>query len=216
MFQKHIGFALSIIAIGLFVPGILAPMFTLNMEFALVLAGPTISSELVNKELSIIGTVQQLVLEDRLLVALLIFGFSVVIPLVKVSLLTAVYFTKSIEFQHKISTAVAVVGKWSMADVFVVAIFLAVLSTNHAQSVEQHQLSFFGMSLDFEISTQTLSNVGIGFYFFLGYCMVSLIGSQLMLSAINRSHNIMKNKNLHEPAGNTQENVVKKPKNELD
>nr|WP_297349610.1 paraquat-inducible protein A [uncultured Glaciecola sp.] len=216
MLQKHIGFALSIIAIGLFVPGILAPMFTLNMEFALVLAGPTISSELVNKELSIIGTVQQLVLEDRLLVALLIFSFSVVIPLVKASLLTAVYFTKSIEFQHKISTVVAVVGKWSMADVFVVAIFLAVLSTDHAQSVEQHQLTFFGMSLDFEISTQTLSNVGMGFYFFLGYCMVSLVGSQLMLSAINRSQNIIKNKNLHKATGNTQENVVKKSGNELD
>lgn len=211
MFQKQIGFALSIIAIGLFVPGILAPMFTLNMELALVLAGPTISSELVSKELSIIGTVQQLVHEDRLLVALLIFTFSVVIPLIKTSLLTAVYFTKSIEFQHKISRFVAVIGKWSMADVFVVAIFLAVLSTDHAQSVEQHQLSFFGMSLDFEISTQTMSNVGVGFYFFVGYCMISLIGSHLMLSAIKRSKNIMNNKKLHESADKMQEKVVKKP-----
>jgi paraquat-inducible protein A len=211
LLQKHIGFALSIIAIGLFVPGILAPMFTLNMELALVLAGPTISSELVNKELSIVGTVQQLVHEDRLLVALLIFTFSVVIPLIKSSLLTVVYFTKSIEFQHKISRFVAVIGKWSMADVFVVAIFLAVLSTDHAQSVEQHQLSFFGMSLDFEISTQTMSNVGVGFYFFVGYCMISLIGSHLMLSAIKRSKNIMNNKKLHESADKMQEKVVKKP-----
>jgi paraquat-inducible protein A len=216
LLQKHIGFALSIIAIGLFVPGILAPMFTLNMELALVLAGPTISSELVNKELSIIGTVQQLVHEDRLLVALLIFTFSVVIPLIKSGLLTAVYFTKSIEFQHKISRFVAVIGKWSMADVFVVAIFLAVLSTDHAQSVEQHQLSFLGMSVDFEISTQTLSNVGMGFYFFVAYCLVSLIGSQLMLSAINRSKKIMKNKNVQETTGKTQINAVKNPESGVD
>jgi paraquat-inducible protein A len=106
---------------------------------------------------------------------------------------------------------VAVIGKWSMADVFVVAIFLAVLSTDHAQSVEQHQLSFFGMSLDFEISTQTMSNVGVGFYFFVGYCMISLIGSHLMLSAIKRSKNIMNNKKLHESADKMQEKVVKKP-----
>lgn len=202
MLQKHIGFALSIIAIGLFIPGILAPMFTLSMELTVVLAGPTISSELVNKELSIIGTVQQLIYEDRLLVALLIFVFSVVIPLIKTSLITAVYFTKSVEFQQKISAFVAVIGKWSMADVFVVAIFLAVLSTNHAQSAEQHQLSFFGMSLDFEISTQTLSNVGMGFYYFVGYCMLSLIGSQLMLSAINRSHCIISNNDLPKTADN--------------
>lgn len=208
MLQKHIGFALSIIAIGLFVPGILAPMFTLNMELAVALAGPSISSELVNKELSIIGTVQELVHDDRLLVALLIFAFSVVIPLIKTSLITAVYFTKSIEFQHKISKFVAVIGKWSMADVFVVAIFLAVLSTDHAQNAEQHQLSFFGMSLDFEISTQTLSNVGMGFYYFVGYCVISLIGSQLMLSAINRSQNIMNNGSLPQAAGNSQENVM--------
>jgi hypothetical protein len=186
------------------------------MELAVVLAGPTISSELVNKELSIIGTVQQLIYEDRLFVALLIFTFSVVIPLIKSSLITAVYFTKSVEFQHKISTFVAVIGKWSMADVFVVAIFLAVLSTDHAQSVEQHQLSFFGMSLDFEISTQTLSNVGVGFYFFVGYCMLSLIGSQLMLSAINRSKNIMKTKNFPETADNTRENAVKNHESGVD
>ncbi|MFT5719324.1 MAG: paraquat-inducible protein A [Oleiphilaceae bacterium] len=216
MLYKHIGFALSIVAIGLFVPGILAPIFTLNMELALVLAGPTISSELVNKELSIIGTVQELIHEGKLLVALLIFSFSVVIPLIKAGLLTVVYFTKNIELQHKISTFVAVISKWSMADVFVVAIFLAVLSTDHSQSVKQHQLSFFGMSLDFEISTQTLSNVGMGFYFFVGYCIVSLIGSQLLLSAVNRSQNMMMNKNVQETASKTQEKVVKIPESGVD
>jgi paraquat-inducible protein A len=216
LLYKHIGFALSIVAIGLFVPGILAPIFTLNMELALVLAGPTISSELVNKELSIIGTVQELIHEGKLLVALLIFSFSVVIPLIKAGLLTVVYFTKNIELQHKISTFVAVISKWSMADVFVVAIFLAVLSTDHSQSVKQHQLSFFGMSLDFEISTQTLSNVGMGFYFFVGYCIVSLIGSQLLLSAVNRSQNMMMNKNVQETASKTQEKVVKIPESGVD
>jgi paraquat-inducible protein A len=216
LLYKHIGFALSIVAIGLFVPGILAPIFTLNMELALVLAGPTISSELVNKELSIIGTVQELIHEGKLLVALLIFSFSVVIPLIKAGLLTVVYFTKNIELQHKISTFVAVISKWSMADVFVVAIFLAVLSTDHSQSVKQHQLSFFGMSLDFEISTQTLSNVGMGFYFFVGYCIVSLIGSQLLLSAVSRSQNMVMNKNVQETASKTQEKVVKIPESGVD
>jgi hypothetical protein len=187
LLQKHIGFVLSVVAIGLFIPGILAPMFTLNMELAVNLAGPTISSELVAKELSIIGTVQELLNDGRAFVAVLIFAFSVIIPLTKTSLITAVYFAKSVEFQGKIAKFVAAIGKWSMADVFVVAIFLAVLSTDHGQTAQQNQLSFFGMSLDFEISTQTLSNVGMGFYYFVAYCIVSLIGSQLMLGAIEHS-----------------------------
>ena len=187
MLQKHIGFALSIVALGLFIPGILAPMFSLNMEMAVFLSGPTLSSELLNKELSIIGTVQELLNDDRVLVAALIFIFSVLIPLVKTSLITIVYFTKNWKLQHRIIKFVAAIGKWSMADVFVVAIFLAVLSTNHAQSVEQHEFSLLGMTLDFEVSTQTLSQVGHGFYYFVAYCLVSLLGSQLMLGAIKRN-----------------------------
>jgi hypothetical protein len=76
-----------------------------------------------------------------------------------------------------------------MADVFVVAIFIAVLSTNHAQSAQQQELSFFGMTLTFEISTETLSNIGSGFYFFVGYCVLSLIGSQLILHTIDNAKN---------------------------
>ena len=194
LLQKHIGFLLSVIAIGLFIPGILAPMFTLNMELAINLAGPTISSELVAKELSIMGTVQELLNDDRIFVAVLIFSFSVVIPLTKTSLIIAAYFTNNSEFQRKITKFVAIIGKWSMADVFVVAIFLAVLSTDHGQTAQQNQLSFFGMSLDFEISTQTLSNVGVGFYYFVAYCVVSLLGSQLMLGAIERAQTLLESK----------------------
>jgi paraquat-inducible protein A len=209
-----VGFALSVIALGLFVPGILAPMFSLNMELAVFLSGPTISSELIDKELSIIGTVQELLHEDRVLVAILIFTFSVIIPLMKTSLITSVYFTHNIDYQHKISKFVAAIGKWSMADVFVVAIFLAVLSTNHAQSAETHELSFLGMSLDFEVSTQTMSNVGLGFYYFVAYCIVSLLGSQLMLSAINKDINSVKNTNLRDEAVKTQESAAKSTEKE--
>lgn len=194
MLQKHIGFLLSVIAIGLFIPGVLAPMFTLNMELSVNFAGPSITSELVAKELSIMGTVQELLNDDRIFVAVLIFSFSVLIPLAKTSLIIAVYFANNSEFQRKITKLVAIIGKWSMADVFVVAIFLAVLSTNHGQTAQQNQLSFFGMSLDFEISTQTLSNVGMGFYYFVAYCLVSLIGSQLMLGTIEHSQKLLENK----------------------
>ncbi|MBF7071824.1 paraquat-inducible protein A [Glaciecola sp. MH2013] len=186
MLQKHIGFLLTLIATLLFFPGILMPMFSLNMELAGALSGASMGAELVNKELSIIGTVAELLHESRYLVALLIFAFSVLIPIFKTSIVFIVYFSKNLQFQKKLARFVASIGKWSMADVFVVAIFLAVMSTNHAQSKEEYELSFLGMSVAFEISTQTLSNVGLGFYYFVAYCLLSLLGSHLLLSAIQK------------------------------
>lgn len=183
--KKHIGFSLTLCAIALFVPGIILPMFTLSMDMLVTITGAGFNSALINKELSILDTVSELLNDDRILVAVLIFVFSVVIPITKALLLCIAYFIKTASRQKQISNFVSIIGKWSMADVFVVAVFLAVLSTNHTESAEQHELSFFGMSFAFELSSQTLSNVGAGFYYFVSYCIVSLVGSQLMLSAFS-------------------------------
>ncbi|WP_395338336.1 paraquat-inducible protein A [Ningiella sp. W23] len=187
MLNKHLGFGLSLVAIALFFPGIIMPMFNLQMDMAVAISGASIESQLVNKELSILTTVQELWQDERMLVAALIFLFSVVIPLSKFSILVVVYFSKNPSLQRTLSNLVATVGKWSMADVFVVAVFLAVLSTDHTQNAQQHNLSFLGMRIGFEISTQTMSNVGLGFYYFVSYCVLSLLGSQLMLGATERA-----------------------------
>ena len=72
-----------------------------------------------------------------------------------------------------------------MADVFVIAIFLAIMSTNHAETITSEQFSVFGFKIALDISTQTLSAAGEGFYYFTAYCLLSLIGTQLASSAIN-------------------------------
>lgn len=185
--QKHIGFLLVVIATGLFVPGILLTMFSLSMEMAINVSGSAISSELVNKQLSIVATVEELWQQDRFLVAILIFAFSVLIPIAKTLIVSFVYFTKNLVLQKRLIGFVATIGKWSMADVFVVAVFLAVLSTNHAQNAQQQEVAFFGMRIGFEISSQTLSSIGNGFYFFVGYCMLSMLGTHLVFNAVKKS-----------------------------
>jgi hypothetical protein len=182
-YYKYTGFAITLLAIGLFVPGIILPMFSLSMDMNVDVAGTGFASNLVNKDLSIITTIEELWTQDRLLVSALIFIFSILIPISKSSALCYVFFAKTKQSKLKVNQFVAAIGKWSMADVFVVAVFLAVLSTNHTENAEQHRLSFFGLSIDFEISTQTLSMVGQGFYFFTAYCLVSILGSQLLLHA---------------------------------
>lgn len=184
MYKKHLGFALNVIALGLFFPGILLTMFSFNMEMAANISGSGLTSSLINKELSIMATVNELWEDQRLLVAALIFAFSVCIPLLKTILVCLAYFTQSLQIEKKLINFVGAIGKWSMADVFVIAIFLAIMSTNHAETSNSEQLSVFGFKIVFDISTQTLSAAGEGFYYFTAYCLLSLIGTQLASSAI--------------------------------
>ena len=184
MYKKHLGFILNISAIALFVPGIILPMFSLNMEMMAKLAQSQLTSNLVDKELSILATVNDLWHDDRLLVAGLIFFFSVCVPLLKTSLVCIAYFIKHHNTEQKILNWLNAIGKWSMADVFVVAIFLAILSTNHAETADSQSFALFGFKLDLIISSQTLSTAGMGFYYFTGYCLLSLLGTHLAQSAL--------------------------------
>lgn len=183
MIKKHLGFGLNILALGLFFPGILLPMFDFNMDMAATINSSVLSSTIVDKELSIMATVEELWSDQRLLVAALIFLFSVCIPLLKTTIVSIAYFVRSAALEKKLLGFISAIGKWSMADVFVVAIFLAILSTNHAETASNHQLNILGFKIAFEISTQTLSAVGQGFYYFTAYCIVSLFGTQIALSA---------------------------------
>lgn len=184
MCRKHLGFALNIIALGLFFPGILLTMFSFNMEMAANLSGSVLTSSLIDKELSIMATITKLWEDQRLLVAALIFVFSVCIPLLKTILVCFAYFTKSLQIEKKLISFTSAIGKWSMADVFVIAIFLAIMSTNHADTSNSEQFNVFGFNIALDISTQTLSAAGEGFYYFTAYCVLSLLGVHLASSAI--------------------------------
>lgn len=147
------------------------------MEMAASLAGSTLSSNIVDKELSIMATIDELWHDQRILVAALILLFSVGIPLLKTTMVSLAYFQPGTKLEKTFLKIVASIGKWSMADVFVVAVFLAILSTNHAETADTHNFAVFGFKLSLDISTQTLSNAGQGFYYFAGYCLLSLLGT---------------------------------------
>lgn len=183
--KKHIGFSFNLIALLLFFPGVFLPIFSLDMELKADVGVTSIVSPIIDKELSILTTVQELWVNDKFLVAILIFLFSVCIPLIKTGLMSWVYFVKNHPYEQKIMGFVSAIGKWSMADVFTVAIFLAILSTNHSDTATSKQLSMFGLNLDLVISSASLSSAGIGFYFFTAYCLLSLLGTQISLSGRN-------------------------------
>jgi len=125
-----------------------------------------------NKTQSIIGTAQELLSNDHVLVAVLIVLFSVVIPVGKgLMLLITLVLPPSLK-RHRLMLVNNLVSKWSMADVFVIAIFIAFLAGNGLQENE-------GL-VDFQ------ANLEIGFWYFLGYCLVSILATQLLSHAYQR------------------------------
>ncbi len=196
--KKHLGFFLNLVAIGLFIPGILLPMFSLSMDMTAQVANTSLNTDLFAKQLSLLQTVEELYNDKRVLVAALIFLFSICIPIFKSMLITLAYFKRHTQLERHIYSFVSAIGKWSMADVFVVAVLLAVLSTNHAETASNQQLVLFGFKIDLLISSQTLSAVGHGFYYFVAYCLLSIFSTQLGHSSIKTSLSATQAKDLTE------------------
>ncbi|MCC2617421.1 paraquat-inducible protein A [Aestuariibacter halophilus] len=183
--RKHVGGLLNLLALGLFIPGILLPMFTLSMTLQGQIAGQQLTTPLIDKTLSIITTISELWHDDRRLVASLILAFSVLLPVFKTTLLVLAYVLHHRPVSRSLINTIDAIGKWAMADVFVVAVFLAVLSTDHSGTRNDYTFSVFGFSLDMQISTATVSQVGNGFYFFCAYCLVAMLATALLRSSHN-------------------------------
>ncbi|WP_448547038.1 paraquat-inducible protein A [Thalassotalea fusca] len=183
---RHLGMLLNLVAIALFVPGILLPMFTMSMDVFASLSNSQMTTNVVDKSLSVIGTVDELWQDNRQLVAGLIVLFTIIIPIVKFIGIVAAYAKPRHALEKQITRFISAIGKWSMADVFVVAIFLAVLSTNQAETQTAHTLNLLGFKIELLMSSETLSNVGAGFYYFTAYCLISMLGTQLFGYHVNR------------------------------
>lgn len=131
------------------------------------------SIQAYEKTRSILGTVQELADSRHYLVAFLITLFSVVVPISKGALLV----NGLVQRDSPLASAGAGIGhaisKWSMADVFVVAIMVAYLAANATERTN-------------EIFTLT-ARFGPGFYYFLSYCLLSILSAQLLATATSRN-----------------------------
>ncbi len=114
----------------------------------------------------VIGSIVKLYESGDIVVAIVILLFSVLVPGLKVlSLLFVSIFMES-NFAHSIVKFFKMIGKWSMVDVFVVAVFLVYLTANKG-----------------DVSR---AEVEVGLYFFLAYVIVSMfvsLSADKMLSA---------------------------------
>ena len=148
--------ALILIAFGLLIPGLTKDLMTLTAYVEYM----GLRNELFSTTRSILNTVKDLHESGYDFVAGLILLFSVVVPVGKGILLLVVLAVRDSPAQMKIFKFVGAISKWSMADVFLVGIYIAYLSANANSNLE--------------------ASLGVGFYYFAAYCLVSIASHQLM------------------------------------
>lgn len=180
-----------LLSLALLIPGITHPLITLKASMShqgLVDTGQTLvrqqemhpamksmasqflsslnvsgHSPVYDKTRSILGTAEDLWQFGYRFVAVLILLFSVVIPVLKALLLVAASVKPD---NSRLLRVNAILGKWSMADVFAMGVIIALLAANAASS-ESAVVNFN-------------AELHSGFYWFVAYCVLSNIGSQML------------------------------------
>jgi len=155
---------INILAIGLLVvsllclyPGVTKPMMNLSVGATLPLIG---KMELYNQTQSIYQTIQTLFKSGNELVGFLILLFSIIVPVFKAVLLLSAFVFKQWSQRDLAKKVVNAIAKWSMADVFVIGVFMAFLAGKANPNINAilHE----------------------GFWWFTAYCVLSILGGQLI------------------------------------
>ncbi len=115
---------------------------------------------------SVMELIQLLFQQRNWVVGISILSFSILFPLSKIIVSLLALFRPMLTQNHLSRLILFKSGKWSMADVFVAAMFLAYLAFANMQ-----------------IGIQTDSNALPGLYFFLAFCVLSIGSSALMDSS---------------------------------
>jgi hypothetical protein len=124
---------------------------------------------------------------DMIFVGILIFSFSVLFPVTKlISSFLTIYSPAGFKSSSFIRFFTFKSGKWSMADVMVVAIFMAYIGFNGIISDQLEYLTNTNKYM--EVVTTNGTSLQSGFYLFLLFCLAGIFLSlaiQKKLSKVN-------------------------------
>lgn len=185
-----------LIALALLLPGVTQPVLTLegkidksklaqtgiemladegdrNTRNMLMMASSMLGLDKLEGEISayqktrsIWGTVNELADNKNYLVAALVAFFSIVIPTLKLLMQLLYIFLPVNKFKHMLGQVIQGVTKWSMVDVFVIALIVAYLAGNAdgqmGELINMH------------------AELGTGFWYFTGYCLFAIAASSLI------------------------------------
>lgn len=154
--RNTLALGLSVVSLGLLWPGLVQPVLTIRATMEIF--GNV--RELSNETRSVVGAVKSLHAGGNDFVAGLILLFSILVPVIKASLLVPMVALRNSPTSYRLYTVVRTISKWSMADVFAVGMLIALLAAKGTANLE--------------------AIAGPGFYFFASYCLVSNLAFQLL------------------------------------
>jgi uncharacterized paraquat-inducible protein A len=154
--RNLISLILVLLSFVLLIPGLVWPLITIRASFVFV--GNTM--EIFNQTRSIVQSIKDLHESGNDFVAGLILLFSIVVPFVKGALLGVVALVKNPVLRYRIFAFVRSISKWAMADVFAMGVYVAFLAAKAAENFD--------------------AEIRVGFYYFVAYCLVSLLALQFM------------------------------------
>jgi Paraquat-inducible protein A len=128
--------------------------------------------EVYEQTRSIVGSVRRLYEVGSPVPATLILLFSVIVPLTKAALVAWAFFIASSRHRQRTLAFVETIAKWSMADVFVVALFIAYLAAQASATPTQGPQAAPAL-------IKFSAHFGAGFYWFAAYCVFSLASQQI-------------------------------------
>ncbi|WP_394147993.1 paraquat-inducible protein A [Shewanella atlantica] len=123
--------------------------------------------EVFQKTRSIWGTIEELYLSGNVAVSALVMLFSIVIPALKLCLMLTLQFSLPEKMGAGVARVIELIGKWSMADVFLVALMVSFMAGNASAGMGQ--------------LLRTTATFEVGFYYFTAYCIFSILSSYLVM-----------------------------------
>ena len=171
---------LTLVNFALLIPGVTQPIYSIVINSEVDAGFAQFDGTVYDRTRSILGVVRELFSTGNYLVSFLILLFSIIVPVTKGSMLLASIYVPSHGARAWLVYLVDLIGKWSMADVFVVGVFLAYLATQNQAQENVFEVSALGQTVEVSMTTNLTSTLGPGFYFFLGYCLFSIFWTQVL------------------------------------
>ena len=160
---RAVFFSLTTISLVCFVIGVLAPAMVIWTAPSIPMASGNLEFVLQHQVRGIGAIIWELLTTGHWVIGAFLLLFSIVTPLTKASLTFFVTASHSKTLNFKIGQLLHAIGKWSMADVFVAGVLLSLYALKAQEA--------------------TKSIPCLGLYYFIGYCLLSLTTTELLVQS---------------------------------
>ena len=154
--RNAIALVLTVVSLGLLIPGLSQPALTIVASIP-IFGKPT---EIFRQTQNVVQAVKSLYETGNYFVAGLILLFSIIVPFIKAAMLGMILAAKAPGPRYRLYLFTRSISKWAMADVFAVGVFIAFMASKAIDNLD--------------------AVIGGGFYYFVGYCLVSNLAFQLL------------------------------------